>query len=132
VAFHRGRARRPPAVPTAEALFRWHELNQDVLDDRLPVADVAVVWSQENRVFRGEDRMVERTLSPYRGVTKALDRAGITWIPVHAEHIARDAHRFGVLVLPNVAAMSDAQVCWHRRKTDHRGDASEILDYLEG
>lgn len=95
---------------TAEPIFRWHEANEDILTNRAPVADVGVVWSQENHDFHGQDRSLERTLNPYRGVVKALDRAGITWIPVNADHIARDAHRFGVLILPNVAAMSDAQV----------------------
>ena len=47
-------------------------------------------------------------MNPYRGVLKALDRAGITYVPVHADDIV--AGRFGVLVLPNVAAMSDEQV----------------------
>ena len=94
----------------AEPIFRWHEANEEILVNREPVADVAVVWSQENHDFHGQDRAVERTINPYRGVMKALDRAGLTWIPVNADHIARDGHRFGVLILPNIAAMSDPQV----------------------
>ena len=95
---------------TAEPIFRWHESNEDVLVDREPVADVGLVWSQENHDFHGQDRSGDRTMDPYRGTMKALDRAGLTWIPVHADHVARDARRFGVLILPNIAAMSDDQV----------------------
>ena len=73
---------------TAEPIFRWHEANQDILVDREPQADVGVVWSQQNHDFYGQDRAEERTMGPYRGVVKALDRAGITYMPVHADDIA--------------------------------------------
>jgi hypothetical protein len=33
----------------------------------------------------------------------------LPWRPVHADHVARDAPELDVLVLPNLAAMSDAQ-----------------------
>jgi hypothetical protein len=95
---------------TAEPIFRWHEANTDILVDREPVADIGVVWSQENHDYHGQNNPKERTLDPYRGVGRALDRAGLNYLPVHAEDIAGATGRFGVLVLPNLAAMSDAQV----------------------
>lgn len=49
-------------------------------------------------------------MGPYRGVVRALDWSGITYMPLHADDIATAAGRFGVLILPNVGAMSDAQV----------------------
>jgi hypothetical protein len=49
-------------------------------------------------------------MNPYRGVYRGLERAGLTYLPVHADDIARAAGRIGVLVLPNLAAMSDEQV----------------------
>ena len=95
---------------TAEPIFRWHEANQDILINRQPQADVGVVWSQENHDYHGQDRAEERTMDPYRGATRALDKAGITYLPVHADDIDKAAGRFAVLILPNLAAMSDAQV----------------------
>ena len=95
---------------TAEPIFAWHEANQDILFDRTPVADIGVVWSQDNHDFHGQDRPEERTLQPYRGVTRALDREGIPYLPVHADDIGRANGRVRVLVLPNLAAMSDAQI----------------------
>jgi hypothetical protein len=49
-------------------------------------------------------------MQPYRGVTRALDREGIPYLPIHANDIGRAAGRLRVIVLPNLAAMSDAQV----------------------
>ncbi len=96
---------------TAELLFRWHEAHEQYLIDREPVATVGVVWSQENADFYGRDAAEERVALPQRGVAQALIRARIPFLPIHADHIARDAARFGLaaLVLPNVGAMTDAQ-----------------------
>lgn len=95
---------------TAEPIFRWHEANQDVLVNRTPVADVGVVWSQENHDFGGRQSPVERTLDPYRGAVAALDAEGITCLPIHADDAAAAIGRVKVLLLPNLAAMSDEQV----------------------
>lgn len=94
---------------SAEPIFSWHEANEDILLNRRPVADVGVVWSQENHDFHGQDKANDRTMNPYKGVIRALDRAGITYLPVHADDIADAVGRFGVLVLPNLGAISDEQ-----------------------
>jgi hypothetical protein len=95
---------------TAEPIFRWHEANQDILVNRQPVADVGVVWSQANHDYLGQDRARDVTLNPYRGAGKALDKAGIAWLPIHADAIAGASGRVKVLILPNLGAMSPAQV----------------------
>lgn len=95
---------------TAEPIFRWHEANEDILIDRLPEADVGVVWSQANHDAHGRGEANDRTMNPYRGAVRALDRSGIPYIPVHAGDIARATGRFRVLILPNLAAMSAAEV----------------------
>jgi hypothetical protein len=94
---------------TAEPIFKWHEANQDILVNRQPQADVGVLWSQQNHDFHGQNRPNDRTMNPYRGVVKALDKAGITYLPVHADDIAGAIGRVKVLVLPNYAAISDSQ-----------------------
>lgn len=95
---------------TAEPIFGWHEANEDVLVNREPEADVGIVWSQANHDFHGRNNPAERTLNPYRGAVGSTERAGITALPVHADRIASAAGRLGVLILPNLAAMSDAQI----------------------
>ncbi len=95
---------------TAAPIFNWHAENEDILVNRAPEADVGVVWSQGNHDFHGQNRANERTMNPYRGVVRALDRESISYLPVHADDIASATGRFGVLILPNLAAMSDSQV----------------------
>lgn len=94
----------------AEPIFTWHEANQDLLVGRELCADVGVVWTQQNHDYFGRSEAAERTMAPYRGVVKALNRHGITFVPLHADEISSAAERLKVVVLPNVGGLSDAQV----------------------
>jgi hypothetical protein len=95
---------------TAEPIFRWHEANQDILVDRELTPDVGVVWSQQNQDFFGKENAVEKTMAPYRGVVKALDRHAIPYVPLHADDIASAYERFKCMILPNIGALSDEQI----------------------
>ncbi len=96
---------------TAEPLFSWHQQHEVALVDREPVATVGVVWSQENVDYYGRSRPHERFRLPWNGLADALIRARIPYLPIHADHIARDSARFGLkaLVLPNVGLLTDMQ-----------------------
>ena len=94
---------------TAEPVMRWHKQNEQYLINRVPVANVGVVWSQLNTDFYGRDQPGDLVELPWRGMTTALLRARIPYMPVHADHIERDAGNIKVLILPNVAAMTDSQ-----------------------
>lgn len=100
---------------TIEPLNRWHQVNETYLINRRPIATVGVVWSQQNTDFYGRDHAEELVELPLRGVTNALIRARIPYLPVHVDHIERDGPRFALLILPNLAALSDAQVASIRR-----------------
>ena len=96
---------------TSVELMRWYAANQEYLIHRRPLTAVGVVWSQENMDFYGRDDDDDRVMAPYYGTMQALIRARIPYIPVHADHIDRAASDgLTVLVLSNLAAMSDAQV----------------------
>lgn len=95
---------------TVPPLMRWHAENEALLYDREPVATVGVLWSHENIDFYGRDRADERVLAPWHGWTRALTRARIPFIPVHADHIAREAPRLTVLIMPDLGVLTDAQV----------------------
>jgi hypothetical protein len=100
---------------TAEPIYRWHEANAPLLVNRRPVASVAVLWSQANMDFYGRDQPEVHVEQPFRGMTQALVRARIPYLPLHADDLEKEAANFAVLVLPNLAAMSDRQVAAIRR-----------------
>lgn len=93
----------------APPVMQWHAENEAYLYDREPVANIGLVWSQENTEFYGRQDTEEKVALPWRGFTRALTRARIPYIPVHADHIARDSANLDVLILPDLAAMTDSQ-----------------------
>jgi hypothetical protein len=116
-AYHEDRRRYETPVP----VFRWHAGNEKYLVNRQPVATVGVVWSQQNMDFYGRDDAGVLVELPWRGIAEALVRARIPYLPVHADDLERDAEKFSALVLPNLAAMSDAQVAVVRRFVERGG-----------
>jgi len=93
-----------------EPVYRWYTANQKYLVNRLPVASVGVVYSQRNFEWYGRDHADVLALAPYDGMVQALIRARIPYLAIHADYIDRDAAHLSALILPNLAAMSDAQV----------------------
>jgi hypothetical protein len=95
---------------TAEPIFKWHKANEEFLINRQPTASVGVVWSQNNSDFYGRDEVELKVNQPYRGIMQALVRSRIPYIPVHADHIDRDAIMLNLLILPNVGSFTATQV----------------------
>lgn len=100
---------------TAQPVMKWYKNNSEYLLDRKPVASIGVVWSQENTDFYGRDDAQDLVELPWRGMTEALLRARIPYIPVHADHIDRDGDQLSLLVLPNLAIMTNDQMAAVRR-----------------
>ena len=94
---------------TAEPMMRFYKDHERYLVNRHPVANIGLVWSQRNTDFHGRDDAAELVELPYRGFTQAMLRARIPYVPVHIDHIAREASKLKVLILPNIGAMSDSQ-----------------------
>lgn len=106
---------------TAAPIFSWHKANEEFLINRQPLATVGVVWSQQNMDFYGRDATEQLVELPWRGMTQALLRARIPFLPVHADHIDRDAGQFSLLVLPNFGSMTDNQIASIRRFVKNGG-----------
>ncbi len=102
-------------LQTAERLSQWHAGNEAYLFERTPVASVGVVWSEANVDWYGRGDAATRTVLPFNGVADALSLHRIPWRAVHADHVERDAPGLDVLVLPNLAATSEAQCAGVRR-----------------
>lgn len=106
---------------TAQPIFKWYKDNNEHLLNRKPIANVGLVWTQENTEFYGRDNAEELVELPWRGMAQALLRSRIPYIPLHADHIDRDAGQFAVLVLPNLAIMTNDQMAAVRRFVDRGG-----------
>ena len=102
-----------PRLPVAQSS------TSNTSSNRKPVAAVGVVWSQRNTDFFGRDNAADLVDAPYRGFTEALLHARIPYLPVNADD---DLSGFGVLILPNVGALSDQQ-CAAIRSFAQRGGA---------
>lgn len=94
---------------TAEPIMKWYAAHQQYMVNRRPLATVGLAWSQRNTDFYGQDRAAELIDAPYRGFAEALMRARIPYVPVHIDHVERESGNLKVLILPNVAAMSEGQ-----------------------
>ncbi len=95
---------------TAEPLFKWHEQHQDSLINRLPLDTVGLVWSQRNTDFFGRDDAGSVCDDPWNGFGQAMVRARISYTPIHIDDIAEKTKGIKLLILPNIGAMSDAQI----------------------
>lgn len=94
---------------TPGPVMHWYKDNERYLINRKPVATVGVAWSQRNTDFYGRTDPAERVDAPYTGFMHALVRARIPYLPVHIDDLDQQDQNLKLLILPNVAAMSEAQ-----------------------
>jgi hypothetical protein len=100
----------PRWLPVVEDIFRWHESAGTYMRHEAPLARVAIVYSQQTAWFYGGDQAASKVEDYALGWYQALIEARIPFEMVHdrllnAEHVAQ----FKTLILPNIAALSDAQ-----------------------
>lgn len=93
-----------------EDLFVWHARNEKYLRNEQSLARVGVVYSQQTGVYYGADRPQSRVEDHILGWHQALIEARIPFEAVNENMLdASNVGHFAVLVLPNVAALSEAQ-----------------------
>jgi len=107
---------------TPVEILNWHQKHESFLINRKPVANVGVVWSQDNVDFYGRDQADQKVESPMRGIILALIRARIPYVMVHVDQIDEQPGQLSVLILPNVAAMSSKQTQRVRDFIEHGGN----------
>jgi len=91
-------------------IMKWHLENEEYLYHRVPISNVGLVWSQMNVNFYGQDQSGVRCAQPWRGFSHALTRGRIPFIPIHADHIGRYGSELSVLILPELAVMTNEQL----------------------
>ena len=108
-------------LKVVEDIYRWHHRAEPYLRNTASLARVGMVYSEQTRRCYGGQRWQERSGGHELGMYHALIEARVPFDMVNdrlldAEHLKP----FKLLVLPNVAALSDAQ-CDQLRQFVQRG-----------
>lgn len=108
-------------LPVVKEIFDWHYANEKYFRNLRPLARVGLVYSQQSAWFYGGEQAREKIEEPALGFYEALVESRSPFEMVHdrcfdQEHLAP----FRTLILPNIAALSDAQ-CASLRAFVERG-----------
>jgi hypothetical protein len=104
-----------------EELYLWCHGAERYLRNERPLARVGLVYSQQTAWFTGGDRSRERVEDPALGWYQALVEARVPFEMLHDQKLdAASLASLRTLILPNVAALSDAQ-CAQLREFVHAG-----------
>jgi hypothetical protein len=111
----------PRWLKVVEEIYTWHHSVEKYLRNEAPVARVAMVYSQQTATFYGGEQAHAKVEDHTMGFYQAMVEARIPFEMVH-DRLLDAAHidRFKTLILPNIAALSDAQ-CQQLRDFVHRG-----------
>jgi hypothetical protein len=92
-------------------VYAWHRENEEYLYHRGNAANIGVVWSDENYFFYGARTSIEQSVrQPLWGMLSAMRSQRIGYFPVNSAQIGEKSSRMKLLLLPNVGAMSDADL----------------------
>ncbi len=93
-----------------EDIYRWHHRAEVYLRNEKPLANVAMVYSEQTQRYYGGEKHQENPQHHDLGMYHALIEARIPFEMVHDQYLdAGHVDRYQLLVLPNIAAMSDRQ-----------------------
>lgn len=93
-----------------EDLYVWAAKNERYLRHERPIAQVAIVFSQQTAGFYGGKNVRAKVEDPSLGWCQALVESRIGFEMVHDRLLdAASLSKFKTLILPNIAALSDAQ-----------------------
>ena len=93
-----------------ENIYQWHYGAERYLRNEAPLARVGMVYSEQTREYYNTSRPQARAGEHESGMYQALLEARVPFEKVH-DHLLDAAHldAFKLLVLPNIAALSDQQ-----------------------
>ena len=104
-----------------EEIYNWHYKAEAYLRNEKPLANVGMVYSEQTQRFYGGEKHQENPRQHEMGMYHALIEARIPFEMVHEQYLdAGHIDQFKVLVLPNIAALSDQQ-CQNIRDYVNRG-----------
>jgi hypothetical protein len=93
-----------------EEIYQWTEINRNYLTHQQPLARVGMVYSQQTAWYYGDEHAEAKVENHALGWYQALVESRIPFEMVH-DQLLDPAHlaNLKTLILPNVAALSDAQ-----------------------
>ncbi|MFN0124362.1 MAG: beta-galactosidase trimerization domain-containing protein [Blastocatellia bacterium] len=97
-------------LKVVEEVYGWHYRNEGYLRNEQSLARVAMVYSQQTATFYGGEQARAKVEDHALGFYQALVEARVPFDMVHDQLL--DPERIGryrTLILPNIAALSDAQ-----------------------
>ncbi len=108
-------------LPVVEKIYNWHHRAEPYLRNEEPLARVAVVYSEQTERYYSGPPGRSQARGHELGMYQALVESRVPFEMVHdrllgAEHV----DRYKLLILPNVAALSDEQ-CRRLREYVERG-----------
>lgn len=110
----------PRWMKTVERMYQWQYKWEKYLRNEAPVADVGIVYSQQTATYYGGSRARETVEDHTLGWYQALLEARVPFEMVH-DRMLDQAGKFKALILPNIAALSDAQCAQLRRFAENGG-----------
>ena len=97
-------------LKTVEDLYLRYARWEPYLRNEAPVARVGMVYSQQTATYYGAGKAGEKVEDPALGFYQALLEARMPFEMVHDRMLdAANLDRFRLLILPNIAALSEAQ-----------------------
>jgi len=97
-------------LKTVADIYEWHHRAERYLRNEASLARVAIVYSQQTAAFYGGADAQAKVEDYTLGMYQALIEARIPFDMVHDQLLDLDhVRQFKLLILPNVAALSDAQ-----------------------
>jgi len=108
-------------LKVVEDLYTWHHRNEHYLRNEAPIARVGMVYSQQTATFYGGSQARQKVEDHTLGFYQALIERRVPFEMVHDRSLeAAHLDRFKILLLPNIAALSDRQ-CEALRQYVRRG-----------
>lgn len=108
-------------LKTVSDIYDWHYQSEPYLRNETPLARVGMVYSQQTATYYGGTAAEQKVEDHTLGMYQALIESRIPFEMVHDELLDFDhVSQFKLLILPNIAALSDAQ-CNHLRHYVKRG-----------
>lgn len=97
-------------MPVVSRIYQWHFQNEKYLRNTANLARVAIVYSQNTAHYYGGEKARERVEDPQLGFYQLLIEERIPFEMVHDGLLdPPNINRFGLLILPNIAALSSHQ-----------------------